>query len=71
MSEKTSGKLKWFNNDKGYGFIEVAGMDKDVFVHAKQLRASGIVGNLADGTPLNFALKDGPRGKFATYIVKA
>lgn len=72
MSEdKTLGTIKWFNTEKGYGFISVAGMEKDVFLHVKQLRAAGIMGSPTEGQPITFALKDGPKGKFAADIAKA
>ena len=67
---KVTGTLKWFNEIKGYGFIAVDGMEKDVFIHVKQLRAAGIMGSPAEGQALTFDLKDGPRGKFAAEIVK-
>lgn len=69
-STKVTGVLKWFNETKGYGFIAVSGMEKDVFIHVKQLRAAGIMGSPAEGQALSFDLKDGPRGKFAADIVK-
>lgn len=68
--EKTAGTVKWFNVEKGYGFIAVNGMEKDVFLHVKQLRSAGIMGSPAEGEPLNFIMKDGPRGKFAADITK-
>lgn len=70
-NEKVTGTIKWFNTEKGYGFIAVTGMEKDVFLHVKQLRAAGIMGSPAEGQALTFDLKDGPRGKFAAEIVKS
>ena len=72
MSEngQAKGKVKWFNGEKGYGFITVDGYEKDVFLHVKQLRAAGITGSPAEGDLLTFVIKDGPRGKFASDILK-
>ena len=62
------GTVKWFNGEKGFGFIQVAGMQKDVFLHVKNLRASGINNNLMDGEHVKFVCNDGPKGPFATNI---
>jgi CspA family cold shock protein len=70
MSENlpTSGVVKWFNQDKGYGFIQAEGMAKDVFLHVKSLRASGITNELVEGEHIRFVCNTGPRGYFATNI---
>jgi len=63
-----TGKLKWFNSDKGYGFIEREG-DKDVFLHAKVLDAAGINGKtLVDGTRLSFDVKEDTKGAKAVNV---
>ena len=70
MSENTqkSGIVKWFNSEKGYGFVQADGMEKDVFLHVKSLRASGIQNNLTDGEHVKFVCNTGPKGFFATDI---
>ncbi len=62
------GHVKWFNGEKGYGFITVEGYGKDVFIHVKKLRESGITRNPADGEAIRFIMNDGPKGSFATNI---
>ena len=69
--EQLEGKVKWFNGEKGYGFIKVEGLEKDVFLHVKQLRESGITNNLTDGEAVKFMMNDGPRGSFATKIARS
>jgi len=63
-----SGSVKWFSAEKGYGFIIAEGVDKDIFLHVKQLRSSGILGSVVDGEKINFVCNDGPKGFFATNI---
>jgi len=56
-NEKIYGNLKFFKFDKGYGFITVLGENRDVFVHAKDLKNSGIPvveSDLPNGTPFVF-----------------
>lgn len=52
---KLSGTVKWFDTTKGYGFIERPG-DKDVFVHVKDVRSSGIDDDLQEGDSVQFEL---------------
>lgn len=62
------GNVKWFNSDKGYGFIEPDGENKDVFVHVTQLETIGI-NRLLDGQRVGFDLyKD--RGRIAAGNIK-
>lgn len=53
--EKFSGKVKWFNITKGYGFIKPEGSDKDVFVHISAIEKAGIQ-TLNEGQKVNYTL---------------
>lgn len=66
-----TGAVKWFDAEKGYGFVTAQGLDKDVFLHVKQLRLSGITETIADGQQLTFVCNTGPKGLFATKVAKA
>ena len=58
-----TGIVKWFDGKKGYGFITRANGEKDVFVHATDLRKSGIEDEDVDeGDPLSFEIKETERG---------
>jgi cold shock protein len=56
------GTVKWFNTQKGYGFIQPEDGSKDVFVHISAVERSGI-GNLHEGQRLSFELERGNQGK--------
>ena len=56
-----TGKVKWFNDSKGYGFIERENGD-DVFVHFSAIQADGFR-TLVEGQPVEFDLEDGVPGK--------
>lgn len=62
MSDKTNGTVKWFNKDKGYGFIAPDGGGKDVFVHITALDRAGLKG-LKDGQRVAFAIQPDRKGK--------
>ena len=57
-----TGTVKWFNQAKGYGFIEPDGGGADIFVHVSQVQASGIA-PLTEGARLQFELIPGPDGR--------
>ena len=59
MSTQT-GTVKWFNDQKGYGFIQPDGAGKDVFVHISAVQRSGLQG-LRDGEKVSFELQTDPR----------
>ena len=62
------GTVKWFNDSKGFGFIEQDG-GKDVFVHHSAIQADGFK-SLAEGARVRFEVVDGPKGPSATQVVK-
>ena len=61
------GKVKWFNQNKGFGFIEREDKEKDVFVHMSAVRDAGMNG-LDEGQALTFEVEDGPKGPNATNL---
>ena len=65
---KEQGSVKWFNNDKGYGFISRASGD-DVFVHHSAIQAEGFK-SLNEGDQLEFDVTRGPKGWQAQNVVK-
>jgi CspA family cold shock protein len=60
----TIGTVKWFNSQKGYGFIQPDDGSKDVFVHVSAVERSGL-GNLREGQRVSFELERGNQGKTA------
>jgi CspA family cold shock protein len=60
----TTGKVKWFNSQKGFGFIEVEGGAPDVFVHITAVQNAGMTG-LQEGQSLTFDLEAQQNGKQA------
>ncbi|MFD2445780.1 cold-shock protein CspD [Bacillus sp. CGMCC 1.16607] len=63
-----NGKVKWFNNEKGFGFIEVEGGD-DVFVHFTAITGEGFK-SLEEGQEVSFEIVEGNRGPQAANVVK-
>jgi CspA family cold shock protein len=63
-----NGKIKWFNNEKGFGFIEVEGGD-DVFVHFSAIQGDGFK-SLEEGQEVSFEIVEGNRGPQAANVVK-
>ena len=63
-----TGKVKWFNEQKGYGFIEKE-EGEDVFVHFSAIQEEGFK-NLAEGEEVEFEVVEGDRGPQAADVVK-
>ncbi len=62
----TKGRVKWFNDQKGYGFIEVEG-GKDVFVHQSSIQGEGFK-SLKEGDEVEFDITQGPKGPQAANV---
>jgi cold shock protein len=63
------GKVKWFNDAKGYGFIEQEG-GEDVFVHFSAIQMDGFK-TLAEGQLVEFEIQTGAKGLHATNVTRA
>jgi CspA family cold shock protein len=69
MSQQTvTGTVKWFNDQKGYGFLAVEG-GKDVFVHQTAIQSQGFR-TLAEGDRVEFQIVSGPKGPAAANVRK-
>jgi CspA family cold shock protein len=66
MAERIQGTVKWFNGDKGYGFISREG-GEDVLVHFSAIQGEGFR-NLSEGQKVEFAVEKGPKGPQATNV---
>ncbi|MBI5823728.1 MAG: cold-shock protein [Chloroflexota bacterium] len=66
MSDRIIGTVKWFNGDKGFGFIEREG-GADVFVHFSAIQGDGFR-NLQEGQKVEFTVEKGPKGPQATNV---
>ena len=67
-AKMAEGTVKWFNDAKGFGFIEVDG-GKDVFVHHSAIQADGFK-SLTEGARVTFDIVDGPKGPAAANVVQ-
>ena len=66
----STGKVKWFNEAKGYGFIEPDGGGRDVFVHYSAIQGEGYK-TLSEGQMVDFEIIQGEKGPQASNVVKS
>jgi CspA family cold shock protein len=67
-TQRTSGTVKWFNDQKGFGFLAVEG-GKDVFVHHSAIESQGFR-SLTEGDRVEFSIENGPKGPSAANVRK-
>ncbi|NLT42352.1 MAG: cold-shock protein [Anaerolineae bacterium] len=67
MADQVTGTVKWFNRDKGYGFIVRDDGEKDVFVHYSSIEGSGIR-NLDEGDKVQFEVESSAKGPQAVRV---
>ena len=65
---KVTGTVKWFNVNKGFGFIDRGQGQKDIFLHQGELRKFKIEGDVGEGDMLRFEVNEAPRGPKAVNI---
>ena len=66
----SNGKVKWFNEAKGYGFIEPDGGGRDVFVHFSAIQGEGFK-TLSEGQTVTFDVVQGEKGPQAANVIKS
>ena len=68
MSAKETGHVKWFNDDKGYGFISRENGQEDVFVHFRSIVSTSNRKTLLEGQHVEFVVTKGPKGLQAEEV---
>jgi cold shock protein len=68
QQQRVNGTVKWFNDQKGYGFLAQDG-GKDVFVHHSAIQSAGFR-SLAEGERVEFTIENGPKGPAAANVTK-
>ena len=66
----STGKVKWFNSSKGYGFIKPDDGGSDLFVHHSEIKMEGFA-KLSEGQQVEFEIGEGKKGPCATNVVPA
>jgi CspA family cold shock protein len=66
----SSGTVKWFNSEKGFGFITPDGGGSDLFVHHSEIKTNGYA-NLNEGQKVNYEVGQGKKGPCATSVTPA
>ncbi len=69
MTDRAKGTVKWFSDQKGFGFITPETGSKDVFVHHSSIMADGFR-SLSEGDSVQFTIEDGPKGPAAANVEK-
>jgi len=69
MAATTKGTVKWFNDAKGYGFVQAETANGDIFVHYSAIQGDGFK-TLSEGQPVEFELMTGPKGPQAFNVTK-
>jgi cold shock protein len=69
MSKREVGTVKWFNDQKGFGFISRSAGDKDVFVHHSAILGQGYK-SLKEGDRVEFEVQEGQKGPSAVNVQK-
>ncbi len=69
-SSNAKGTVKWFNDAKGYGFIQTDSINGDIFVHYSAIQGDGFK-TLSEGQAVDFELVTGPKGPQAYNVMKS
>lgn len=68
MADRVQGKIKWFSEDKGYGFIEREDGGEDVFLHYSELKEQRGFKTIEEGARVEFEVEPGPKGPKASNV---
>ena len=69
MSNRYNGAVKWFNDEKGFGFIQLKDNSKDIFVHFREIKTNGYEkATLSDGQKVSFEIGSNEKGDFAKSV---